>query len=1039
MATNSIAANLAMIVLIVGGLMFSTRVMQEVFPDFELELVTVRVPYPGASPAEIEQGILLAIEDQTRGIDGVKRVSSEAQEGYGVVTLELLTGSDPNKALQDVKNEVDRIITFPTEAEEPVVALASQKQATMSVMVHGEAPESSLRLLAEDVREALLAHPGITLAELGAVRDYEISVEISQANLRTYGLSLPGVAATIRDAALELPGGEVNTRGGDVLLRTQERRDLASEFASLPLITTPEGTVVRAGDVATVVDGFSEDDIEATFNGRSAIEVVVYRVGNETPIAVATAAKSVVEELSADLPDGIELTTWNDQSKAFEQRIDLLSRNALLGLGLVLLLLGLFLEPRVAFWVTMGIVISVVGSFVVFPFTGATINMVSLFAFIVTLGIVVDDAIIVGENIFEKREKGMPALQAAIEGAREISGPVVFAVLTNIIAFMPLFFVPGASGNIFRQIPSVVVSVFVISLVESLYILPAHLAHTGQPSRLTRVLGAPNRFVMRMFDRFSRSVFGPIVDLSLRNRYFAPAASVALLLVTAGVIGGGLIRMSFLPRIDSDVVTSTARLPVGVPIESTRVVRELLERKARETEEELGGSLLQGVFARIGDEGGAANSLTVQAFLVPPDERTVGGIEFNRVWRKNVGDVTGVEALTFSGQNFGPSGKAIDVQFTGAAQEAVESAARDLAAALRTYDGVGDVDDGTASGKRQLSVTLTDEARSLGLTSTDVANQLRGAFFGAEALRQQRGRNEVKVMVRLPREERERLATVEDLVLRTPEGGELPLAAAAEIEEGRSYTTINRRNGARIVAVTAEVDTQVTDADTILGALQEAELADIVAAYDGLEYSLEGEQSDQRESIAALGVGLFLATIAIFAMLAIPLKSYTLPLIVLSGAPFGIIGALLGHLILGYGISLISLFGIIALTGVVVNDSLVLVVTANNYRDEGRSPFEAVKLASIRRLRPILLTSLTTSMGLLPMMLETSTQARFLVPMAISLGFGVLFSTLVILLLVPSLYLIRVDLIDILRVARGREPRGVRGIPATAELEPDVA
>ena len=1036
MASNSIAANLSMLILLVGGLIFSTRVTQETFPEFNLDSITVRVPYPGASPEEVEQGILLAIEDRTAGILDVKKVSSQALEGVGTVTLELVTGSDRGRVLQDVKNEVDRIITFPAEAEEPVVSIANAERTVLSVIVHGDLSPASLRLLAERVRDRLIEHPEITLAELGATREHEIAVEVPQERLRAYDLSLPGVANRIRQAALELPGGEVNTDAGEVLLRTQERRELASQFADLPLVTTTSGTVLRLRDIAEVHDGFSEADVEATFNGLPALEIFVRRVGGETPIAISSATREVIAELNSELPTGIGLEPWNDQSVSYSERLDLLGRNALLGLGLVLLLLGLFLQPRVAFWVTVGILISVVGSFLVFPATNASINMVSLFAFIVTLGIVVDDAIIVGENIFERQQAGEPPLQAAINGAKEMATPVVFAVLTNIAAFMPLFFVPGASGNIFRQIPAVVVSVFVISLVESLFILPAHLAHAREPGRLMQLLGTPNRAVAWLFDRFSERVYAPFVHFALHQRYFIPAAGVAMLLITAGVLGGGLIRTSFLPRVDSDLAQATARLPVGVPIESTREVQRILEAAARETEEALGGDVISGIFTKIGGMGGSASELSIQAALRPPEDRAVGGIEFNKRWRKVAGDVVGVDALSFSGRSFGPSGKAVDVQLAGEDQAALEAAAREIATTLRGYSGVSDVDDGTASGKRQLSFTLTEAGRSTGLTSNEVASQVRAAFYGAEALRQQRGRNEVKVLVRLPREERERLSTVENLILRTPSGGEVPLSVAAVVEEGRSYTSIDRRSGQRIVAVSGDVDTEITDAESILTALQANELPEILARHGGLEYSLEGEQESQRESIAALGIGLTLAVFAIFAMLAIPLKSYTLPLVVLSGAPFGIIGALLGHFALGYGFSLMSLFGMIALTGVVVNDSLILVVTANRYREKGMAAFEAVRDASVRRLRPILLTSLTTSMGLLPIMLETSTQARFLVPMAISLGFGVLFSTLVILLLVPSLYLIREDTIAILRVALGRKAADSAGSDLEAAKGP---
>ena len=1036
MATNSIAANLVMVILIVGGLIFSTQVTQEVFPEFDLDQVVVRVPYPGASPAEVEQGILLAVEDQVGGVDNVKKITSEAVEGAGTVTIELVIGADLGKALQDVKNEVDRITTFPLEAEEPVVSLAERPTKVMSVLVHGDVPEGSLRSLTERVRDALLLHKDITIAELGAAKGYEIAVEIPSENLRAYGLTLPGVATTIRRAALELPAGEVRTSAGEILMRTQERRNLGAEFADLPLVTTEGGAVVRARDIGVVVDGFAEDDIEATYNGQPAMEVTVNRVGGETPLAVANAVREVLAELRLDLPPTAGLAVWDDQSKRYSERLDLLGRNAFLGLGLVLLLLGLFLEPRVAFWVTMGIVISVIGSFVIFPMTGATINMVSLFAFIVTLGIIVDDAIIVGENIFEMRQRGMPALQAAIQGTREIAGPVVFAVLTNIIAFMPLFFVPGSIGKIFRQIPAVVVSVFVISLVESLFILPAHLSHDHTPGRIGRILAAPSKWVTRHFDAFSQRKFSPLVGLCLRNRYFVPAFGVALLVLSIGVVGGGFIRSSFLPRIDSDVVTSAARLPVGVPISEARRVRDIVEESIARAESDLGESAVAGVYTQIGATRGAANELTMRVELVPPSDRSIGGIDFSRAWRAATGEVTGVESLTFNATSLGPGGKAIDVQLTGPDQEQLEKAARELSGMLARYEGVSDLDDGTASGKRQISLSLTPEAQSLGLDAQDVAGQVRAAFFGAEALRQQRGRNEVKVLVRLPREEREKLSTVEDLMLRTPTGGEIPLSVATQSDEGRSYTSINRRDGQRIIAITGDVDPTVGDANVILESVQENDLVALQGRYEGLGYSFEGEQESRRESLSALGLGMAFAVFSIFAMLAIPLKSYTLPLIVLSGAPFGIIGALLGHFILGYGLSLMSMFGIIALTGVVVNDSLVLVVTANSYRERGMGAFEAMHQAAVRRLRPIMLTSLTTSLGLLPMMLETSAQARFLVPMAISLGFGVLFSTLVILLLVPSLYLIREDLIDIVRVAKGKEARGDGHGAATPEAAP---
>ncbi|MEM7515668.1 MAG: efflux RND transporter permease subunit, partial [Planctomycetota bacterium] len=938
MAENSIAANLTMIVLVVGGLLFSTKVQQEVFPAFDLDQVQVSVSYPGASPAEVEQGILLSIEDRVAGVDGVDEVRSQALEGVGSVTVELLAGVNKNKVLQDIKNEIDRILTFPEEAEEPTVRLIERKRQVVSVILHGDLPARTLRQGGSRARDDLIRLEEVTLVELGASRPLEIAIEVPTERLRALGLTLGEIAATIRTSAIDLPGGEVRAEGGEVLLRTVERRDFASEFENIDIVSRSDGTTVKLSDIAVLKDGFAEEDVEAVFNGEPALRLIVYRVGDETPIETSDAVQSYVAELSESLPAGVSVTLWDDKSESYRARIDLLSRNALMGLGLVLLLLGLFLDPRTAFWVTLGIPISVVGAFLIFPSTGATINMVSLFAFIVTLGIIVDDAIMVGENVVEMRERGMTPLQAAIEGAKDIAGPVTYAVLTNIIAFLPLFFVPGTMGKVFKQIPAVVVAVFAISLIESLFVLPAHLSHgKGDDNWFWRVLGKPQKAFGRWLDKFTKGAYAPVLDLALGSRYVAPAAGIAMLLVCGGLIGGRFLKLGFFPRIDSDVVNATARLPFGAPIAESRDVRRQLLEAAWRAESALGDEgLLRGLYAEIGAGGTVGNTLKVEAALIPPEERpAVGGGDYSRLWRREAAGIAGLEALSFDATTGPGRSKAIDVELSHPETDVLELAAADLSATISEYAGIDDLDDGLASGKRQLSLKIAPSARSLGISARDLAAQVRDSFYGAEALRQQRGRNEIKVLVRLPEEERSTLHTVEELLLRTQDRGEVPLSAAATVEEGISYTKIDRRAGRRTASVTAEVDRRVTSPDEILEDLRAGALPDLVARYDGLSWSLEGEQKERMESVVALGYGLLAALFAIFAMLAIPLRSYSLPLIVLSGAPFGVIGALLGHLLLGYTVSLMTMFGVIALTGVVVNDSLVLIVTAKRLRDEG--------------------------------------------------------------------------------------------------------
>ena len=1021
MARNPVAANLLMIFFVVGGIVLGGRVKQEVFPEFTIDMVSIGVAYPGASPEEVEQGIVLAIEDAVSGLDGVKRVTSTSGEGFGSVNVELLLGAEHGRAQQDVQSAVDGIVSFPVEAERPRVKLISTRNRVVSLAVSGDFDERVIRDRAEHMRDALLVAPGITQVELKFIRPLEIAIEVPDERLRAYGLTLEAVASAIRQAATELPAGSIRTGSGEVLLRTTERRDYASEFEQLPLITHADGTTVTLGQIADVREGFREIDLAAWVNGKPAALVEVFRVGNETPISVSQATRNWLASYQEQLPPGMDIGIWNDDSEIYQERIDLLLRNAFVGLVLVLLMLGLFLEPRLAFWVMLGIPISILGSFLFLPLSGASINMISLFAFLVTLGIIVDDAVVVGENIYEKRQEGMSTLDAAIMGTREIAGPVFFAVTTNMVAFLPMFFVPGGEGKLFMQIPAVTIAVFFVSLIESLFVLPAHLAHEGADTAFWRVVSIPSKVFGKGLQWYIHRVYKPSVYAAARHRLVTIAIGVAMFITAVGYVAGGHIGFTFMPDIDAGVVTARMRLPVGIPRVEAERVRDRLMAAADKVIAELDeGSTVEGHISTIGAAlsafgphgggGGGGGTSIVSAMLEVEPGSTISGKDFADRWREEVGAVAGVESFVLDAR-IGSADSAIEVQLTHMDRDMLEVAALHVAKLVATYQGISNIDSGVATGKTQLDFTLTPEARAYGLTSAGVARQVRHAFYGAEALRQQRGRDEVRVMVRLPEAERRTLDTIENLVLRTPFGGEVPLGEAVEMTTGRAYTEITRREGRRVVAVTADLDEAVGNANQVVTDLTSRLPSELGTRYPGLSWSFEGEQRDQRDTFGQLGVGYLMAMLGIFALLAIPFKSYAQPLVVMTAIPFGIIGAIIGHVLLGYGLSIISMFGIIALSGVVVNDSLVLVVTANMHRDKNpdHSALDAVCTAGIRRFRPILLTSVTTFFGLAPMIFETSMQARFLVPMAISIGFGVLFATFVILLLVPALYLVVED------------------------------
>lgn len=1027
-ALHPVAANLFMFVLVVGGVLGVVRTKQEVFPEFNLDMVNVSVPYPGASPAEVEQGIVLAVEEGVRSVDGVKRVTSSAGEGSATVTVEVLAGSDPDQVLADVKNEVDRIQTFPEEAEEPIVSLAKKRNEVISLIVSGDQDLRTLHDLAEGARQRLLADDRISQVDLEGVPPLEISIDVPRETLDAYGLTLQQIAAEVSSSSLELPGGALDTDNGELLVRMADRRLAGHEFEDIVVRSTQDGAEIRLGDIATIHDGYEDTKQSSFFNGQAAVRLTVFRIGDETPDGVAEGVRDVAESLRGELPENIAVAVWNDQSEVLRDRIDLLVRNAGMGLVLVLVILALFLDLRLAFWVSLGIPISFLGSFLVLGGTDMSINMITLFAFIVTLGMVVDDAIVVGERAYAKMEGGMDRAEAAISAAKEMAPPVTFAILTTAAAFSPLFFVPGIIGKFFSLIPAVVVSVLFISLFESFLILPAHLAHGKKRARriprkgLIGMLARGHASIGKSLEWFTQRIYRPTVGLLIRQRYITVAAALALLILTGGWAASGRLPFNFFPVLEGDLVTVQARMPYGTAVSQTAEVQKALEQAAREATADVGGeSAVRGMYTYLGQAvpargpgpgGGAVGThLTgIELQLEPAAKRTFSTAAFAKAWRKHTPAIAGLESLQYVTSSGPGAGAAVAVQLSHPDTAVLAEASGEMTDAVRNYPSLKNVTNEYSAGKPRLDYHLRPQARALGLSGNDVARQLRSGYYGAEAIREQRGRNEIRVMVRLPADQRTSEADLRRTMLRTPTGGDVPLGYVANFERSTSPTTIRREDGQRQVTVSGELAEGVESASEVLSDLQKTTFVELKEKYPRLDISLVGQQREQVEAFSSLGTNYVMALFVIFALLAIPFRSYLQPAIIMAVIPFGIVGAIGGHMLMGYSMSIMSVFGIIALSGVVVNDSLVLIDATNRERREGKTPMGAVVDAGASRLRPILLTSLTTFFGLVPMISETSVQARFLIPMALSLGFGVLFVTFVVLLIVPAVYMIIEDI-----------------------------
>lgn len=1017
MAGNSVIANLLMFVFMVGGVIVGWHIKQEVFPDFTLDQINITVSYPGASPEEVESGIILAIEEAIQDLEGIDDIRSTATEGSATITVEAIDGVDVTRLWQDIKSEIDRIDTFPDEVEDPQVAIASNEREGLTVALHGKVDALTLRSAAETVRAKLLLNSRITQVEITGVRNYEIDVEIPQATLRRYGITLRDAADTIAEASVEMGGGSLKTAAGDILVRVKDRRDYATQYAGLPLLTKSDGAQILLGDVANVREGFEDSNTWARFNNEPAVMINIYRGGDQTPTEVADASKKILDELNSTMPGGLKLTVLEDNSEKFSQRVELLMKNGFQGLVLVFILLALFLETRLAFWVSLGIPTSFLGSFLFLSATDFSINMISMFAFIVTLGIVVDDAIVVGENIYYWRGRGVSDLQAAIRGTKEVVIPVVFSVLTNLVSFMPLMFIPGFVGKIFKVIPMVVVSVFGVSLIESLFILPAHLGHSGKKEPMW-----PFNYLERLQERFRRTFenfivnkYGPFIEIMVRNRYSVIAFGIFLLLAVGGYVASGRMGLEMFPSSESDYAYCSATLPYGSPESSLKSVEEHLVRAAEDVIKENGGDkLAKGVLSNVEE-----NTVTIRVFLTSVDIRPIPTSSVVNKWRRRTGSgtIVGIESIRFESNMGGPgSGKNLTVMLNHSDTKSLKDAGAELADQLARFSIVHDIDDGSARGKRQFDIRLLPLGERMGLTSQSVGQQVRYSFQGAEALSHQRGLNEVTVRVSLPKSERTTESTLENLTLQAPEG-EIYLRDAVQMTAGRAYTSIERTNGRRDIEVTANV-TPPAQAENIMKELKSSILPALAEKYPGLGYSFEGHQAEMRNSIRLIITGSLLAFFGIYALLAVPFRSYSQPLLIMVSIPFGIIGAILGHILMGYPLSLNSLLGVVALSGVVINDALVLIELSNRNVQSGMNPFDAVYKAGIQRFRPIILTTVTTFGGLMPMIMEKSFQARMMIPMAISLGFGVLFATLITLILVPSIYLVLDDFHNLIGVTK---------------------
>ncbi|MCK5114353.1 MAG: efflux RND transporter permease subunit [Phycisphaerae bacterium] len=1051
---NSVAANMLMLLILVGGLAAGFLIRRELFPEFSIDMITVTVPYPGAAPDDVEKGICLKIEDYLENIDGVEEVSSSSVEGVGTVVLELKSSADVRKVLDDVNSEIDKI-QFPDGAEDPVVTEVTLRNQVIQVVIFGETEERTLKEVAQDVKEDLQALPDISQVTLSGTRDYEISVDVDEQTLRKYDITLDKIADAIRRSSFDLPAGRIKTDTGEFALRIVGQKYTAEEYKTIPVIYRPDGTVVYLRDIATVREAFEDIDIGGQFNGEPSVMLTVFKSEQEDAIKIANAVKKYIENERQHLPAGLKMDTWSDLSRLISDRLDMLLRNGIQGLILVVLVLWLFLGFRLSFWVAMGIPISILGAILVMYMTDQSLNMITMFGLIMTLGLIVDDAIVVGENIHASCERGEMPKEAAVTGTKQVFFPVIGAVMTTWLAFIPLLFLPGVMGKFIRQLPLVVIIALGFSLIECMLILPPHLAHwLKTPAELQAsmsgrgLIPAMRRRGAAMRKRINAAVYGfinnwfmPLFRISTRYRYVTLIISICVLIVMFGAFKSGYIRITTFPKTESDMLQAKLTLPTGTPLERTAEITKRIATAAldmnQQTKTENGEPLVQKCFTLLGahvnmgrhgggssQQGGHLADILVE--LLPSEDRgksrEMKSETITALWRKNVGAVPDAISLTFGSMRGGPGGTPLEMRVLANNTRDAEAIAEDLKAQLATFDGVSDIEDSAMPGKMELQITPKRKAYSLGIDQQTLASQLRDAFYGNESIEIQRGRDELKVMVRYPEANRKSIASVEAKRIKAPNGSEVPFRDVANVTMRRGYSALQRVGGKSLITVSADVNEELANADQIIRDLKSrGTFEKLTAATPGAKIDLRGQRHQQMESLNALKLWFPIALLGIYTILAAIFRSYLQPIIVMIAIPFGLTGAVIGHWIMGYDVTLLSMFGMVALAGIVVNDSLVLIDRINGEIRNGANIYDATAIGSKTRFRPIILTTITTAVGMLPLLLEGSFQAQFLKPMAVSISFGLMFATLQTLLVVPSLYLIGNDIKRGWNWLRGRQ------------------
>jgi multidrug efflux pump subunit AcrB len=1030
MAANPVAANLLMLVVMVGGLASLGGITKETFPSFPSETLTITVPYPGSSPEEVEEGIVLKVEEAVQDIVGVDEINSQAREGVGVVTVKLAPGTPMTKVLAQVKSRVDGIAAFPRDAEEPVVDEVMRRMEAMRLTIYGELTESQLKELADVIRDEILLLPQITQVVIQGTRDYEISLEVSDQSLRRYGLSFDDVVAAVQARSRDLPGGKLRTDSGSITLRSVGQAYTEYDFSALTLIARPDGTRITLGDVASVRDTFSEQPVLSRLNGRRSVNLQVYQVGDQNVLAITDTLRRYVASKREELPAGVELTAWADTSFILQGRINLMLKSAVQGAVLVLITLALFLDLSLAFWVMLGVPFSFLGALLAIQLFGipVSINMLSVFGFILVLGMLVDDGIVTAESAYAQLERERNGIDSVVGGVKRVVVATVFGALTTMIAFSPAFFLQEGMGRMMTHIAPVVVLSLLFSLLETKLILPAHLRHLRvdrPPPRPGSPLGWLSQLQQacaRGLTRFADRRYRALLELAIRYRYVTLSLFLGGLLICLALVPSGIVRFVFFPNVPSDYINVELKMPQGTPWQRTHDYTLRIEDAARAMDQryrrETGSreSVIREMMSLSTED--TESRVTVE--LAESTRRTVSSVQLAAWMREALGQLSGVQSLSFDA-NAGPPGSPVEVELAGRDLDSLRAAARALKFALLDYDGVTDIRDTFDAGGPELDIRLTPEGDSLGLGQAELARQVRQAFFGAEIQRLQRGRHEVRVYVRLPQESRLTLDALKSMWIDVPGRGKVPFEVVGEARERTGISVINRYNRKRVVNVVAEVDKSRVEPGVVNREIVEVLLPEILARYPGVTHRLAGEAESEAETTSALLLGFVAILLMIYAALAVPLRSYSQPLVIMSVIPFGIVGAILGHLILGNSISILSAIGMLGLTGIVVNDSLVLVDHINHRLARGTEQWQAAVVeGGVRRFRPVVLTSATTFMGLLPIQLETAIQAQFVKPMAISIAFGVLFATFVTLLLVPVVYFVGRDIRALL--GPGKEP-----------------